>query len=120
MNIYGFEISLNGKQLCRAGFEKELSVLTCHIVSIRRERDDKEELDIRVGGLNSETDQHVDWVKQDLKEGDKLSIEVITDSFDPPTSVRPRTDKSLEAFVLKSKLKTFYALREELKEHIQD
>ncbi|MGB3588045.1 MAG: hypothetical protein WBA23_15965 [Tunicatimonas sp.] len=90
MNIYGFEIKLNGEHLCRAGFEEVFSVLTCHVVSIRRERDNIEKLGLRVGGLNSETNQHMNWVKQDLQEGDKLSVEVISDNFDPPTSVRPR------------------------------
>ncbi|GEM_PF-2360535 len=120
MNIYGFEIKLNSKLLCRAGFEKERSVTTCIVTSLRRKTDDKEELDLHISGLNSETDQSVSWVKQNLKKGDKLSVKVISGDFDPPTSVCPRHDKALEAFILKSKLKTYYALQEELKDHIKE
>lgn len=43
MNIYGFEITLNDKNICNAGFEKEKSVVSCILNSIRREKDEKEE-----------------------------------------------------------------------------
>lgn len=115
--IFGLKVSINGHEICRAGFEKENSVVTCIISSVRRKDDETEVLDLSVGGLNSDSRQHVDWAKKELSEGDKVSIEVISDNFDPPKSIRePDSEKS----VIEQKIKYFHRLKEELKDHINE
>ena len=89
--IYGFKVQLNNKVVCRAGFDKENSVVSCIIDSIRRENDETEELNINVGGLNSDTNQYVDWFRNALKDGDKITIDVISGDFDSPVTIRNST-----------------------------
>ena len=86
--IYGFKVQLNDKVVCRAGFEKENSVVSCIIDSIRREKDEKEELNINVGGLNSDTNQYVDWFRNALKEGDKMTMNINSGDFDSHVKIR--------------------------------
>ena len=115
--IFGLKVSINGQEICRAGFEKENSVVKCIVSSIRRKDDETEVLDLSVGGLNSDTRQHADWAKSELSAGDKVSIEVISDDFDLPKSIRePVSEKSL----IDQKLQYFYRLKEELKDHINE
>ena len=53
--------------------------------SIRREGEEKEELEVSVGGLNFETEQNGSWfMNSNLKEGDKVSFEIITSAFNKP------------------------------------
>ncbi|MBN2635544.1 MAG: hypothetical protein JXR61_04685 [Prolixibacteraceae bacterium] len=113
--IYGFQIKIDGKKICRAGFEKENSVVSCILSSIRRAVDDSEELAINVGGLNSDTNQHVDWLDTKLQLGDKITIEVISTDFDLPKTIRepkPKQD------VIAQKLERYHLLKEELKEYL--
>ena len=91
--VFGFKVLINDKPICRAGFEKDNSVVTCILNSIRRERDESEILDINVGGLNSETEQYVDWFNGALQEGDKITIEIIKEDFDPPATIRNSSGK---------------------------
>ncbi len=113
--IFGFEVHINGKQICRAGFEKENSVLTCILSSVRRENNSSEELDISITGLNSETKQYATWHKRELEKGDRITLEVISDNFDSPTSIRePKPEKDIIA----RKIKQYNRLKEELKEHL--
>jgi hypothetical protein len=117
MTNYGFEIELNGEILHRAGFDNQYYVLNCIISSMRRKIDESEELDFRVSGLNSDTEQHVDWMVQKLKLGDKISVQVIADNFDKPVKVRARDSKQV---ILEEKIKYYYKLKEELKEHLTE
>ena len=113
--IFGFNILVNGEQISRAGFEKENSVLSCILSSVRRENDDSEHLDISVSGLNSDTKEYADWFKGELHENDKITIEVISDNFDPPTSIRKAKS---EKDIIARKIKQYNKLKEELKEHL--
>jgi len=115
--IFGFKVLLNEELICRAGFENENSVVTCILNSIRRKDDDSEELDITVGGLNSDTNQHVDWHKNNLQAGDKISIEIISDNFDTPSSIRERMSKK---DLIAQKLEYFHKLKAELKDHLKE
>jgi hypothetical protein len=112
---YGFKVILNDELICRAGFKKENSVVTCILDSVRRKNEDFEELNISIGGLNSETKENVNWFKKPLQEGDNISVEIITDNFDAPSIKRKPISKK---DALERKLKLFYKLKEELKEHL--
>lgn len=113
--IFGFKILINGKQICRPGFEKDNSVLSCILSSVRRENDESEELDISVSGLNSDTKEYASWYKGELNEKDKITIEVISDNFEPPTSIRKAKS---EKDIIARKIKQYNKLKEELKEHL--
>lgn len=113
--IYGFQIKINEKKICRAGFEKENSVVSCILSSIRRAVDDSEELAINVGGLNSDTNQYVDWFDAKLNLGDIITIEVISSDFDLPVSVRESKPKK---DIIAQKLERYHQLKEELKKYL--
>lgn len=115
--IFGFQITINDEKICRAGFENNNSVLTCILDSVRRENDESEELNISISGLNSDTKERASWFQNKLKEKDKISIEIISDNFDSPTSMKsPLSEKE----IITRKLKTYYRLKEELKEHLEE
>jgi hypothetical protein len=113
---YGFEIYLNDNYLCRAGFENSYHVLTLILTSARRSNN-IEDLALNVGGLNSETEQHVRWANTDLKNGDRISVQIVTDKFDQPPNVRERESKEMD---LKRKIEYYYKLKEELKDYLDD
>ena len=117
MNNYGFEIGLNGKKLVRAGLYCRHYVLTCILGSLRRDSDESEELKINVSGLDINADQHVDWMREDLKLGDTLSIKVIDDNFDKPVACRERVS---EEEIRKDKIDYYYRLKKELKEYLDE
>ena len=115
--IYGFKVLINEELICRAGFENENSVVTCILDSIGGKNDDSEELNISICGLNSDTNQRADWYENNLQEGDKISIEIISDNFDTPSSIRePKSEKDIIA----QELKYFNKLKAELKDHLKE
>jgi hypothetical protein len=76
-----FEVTLNGANLCVAGFDAD-SVLTAIVDYVSRH----DELELRVGGLNSETREHWDWIVQKLLVGDTVQIRIVeVADADPPT-----------------------------------
>jgi hypothetical protein len=117
MNRYGFEIKLNDKKLCRAGLESDFYIISCMLGSIRRKNENTEEIYINVGGLDSITNENVDWINRTLNKGDKISIEVINEKFDPPTLIHVSDKKE---FILEQKINYYYRLKEELKEHLKE
>ena len=116
--IYGFKVLLNEALVCRAGFEEENAVVNCNLVTVRRLGEEVEELYMSVGGLLSDTEQHASWYNNyDLKEGDKILFEVISGDFDSPKIMKERMS---EEHALANKLKHYYILKEELKEHLKE
>jgi hypothetical protein len=115
--IFGFQVSINGKEICRAGFENENSIVTCILDSVRREKDSSEKLNILISGLNSDTHQHADWFRNKLEEGDKISIEIISNNFDTPISISKAYS---EKDILTQKLKSYHKLKEELKDYLTE
>ena len=114
--IFGFKVCINDKIICGAGFENANSVVSCILNSVRRKNDNSEELDISIGGLNSDNNEHVDWYNNRLRKGDIISIEIISDDFDTPTKIRKKLS---EKEIIAQKLEYFHKLREELKEHLE-
>jgi hypothetical protein len=120
--IYGFKVLINEKLICRAGFEDKNSVVTCILSSLRRKDDVSEELNLSIGGLISDSDQNASWYNNNnLQEGDKISIEIISSDFDPPATIKPKlSEKDIAAHQLKYQLKHYYKLKEELKEYLDE
>ena len=117
MKKHGFEVKVNDELLCRAGFEVDFYVLTCNLVSMMRFNDEREEVSISVGGLNSVNNTHLKWADKVLKSGDKISIEIIETPFDVPTEIEIPDS---EEFLIQQKIKYFHRLKEELKDHLKE
>jgi len=115
--IFGFQVCINDEKICRAGFENKNSIVTCILDSVRRENDDAEELNLYIGGLNSDTHQSVRWLNGKLEEGDKVSFEVISNNFDKPSSVSKAYSKQ---DIINQKLRSYHKLKEELKDYLED
>lgn len=117
MENRGFEVKLNDKLLCKAGFENNEHVVSCVIDAVFRKDAEKQKLQLNVTGLNAKTNQHNKWViSQLLKENDIISIKVVKGDFDDPILVdKKRSDE----FLLEQKIKTYHKLKEELKEHLK-
>jgi hypothetical protein len=78
-----FKVEVNGKRICVAGVGANgvLSAITNFVGSPAR----GSSLDLTVGGLFTETDEHATWARIKLKVGDKFVLKVIeTDSVDKP------------------------------------
>jgi hypothetical protein len=116
MTNYGFEIYLNDNYLCRAGFENPYHILTLVLTSLRR-TDNYEDLALQVSGLDSDTRVRPDWINRELKNGDRISIQIITDKFDKPSKFKEVESKEID---LKRKIEYYHKLKEELKEHLED
>lgn len=114
-NNFGFKVSVNDELLTRAGLNNHQFVVTCILNSFRRELIPEEALDVNVSGLITKNNQHVKWASAPLKLGDKITIEVINEGFDTPAEF---SEISSEEFILKSKLKTYHKLKDELKDYI--
>jgi hypothetical protein len=116
MDNKGFEITLNNELICRAGLKDNHGVVNCIVGAVIRKDTKEQELYINVSGLNSDTMEHVKWLKLEvLNEHDKITIEIIKDSFDPPNEV---DKKKSDAYLLEQKIKTYKKLKEELKDYI--
>lgn len=116
MDNLGINVKLNGKQVTRAGFDKENFVLTAIATLVHRE-DSSEEIQFDVGGLDSATDTFVDWYNAKLKLGDIISLEIVQGEFDP-SYPRRHTNESSDEETHEYELKRYYQLKEELKEYI--
>ena len=86
--MLAFEIYINGKRRCLAGLADD-GVVSAILSWVGRSRPTrglpKEELNLRVGGLDSVRREHMDWLLQDLMAGDDVRIRVI----DVPKVDRP-------------------------------
>lgn len=114
---HGFEIKINDEQPTRAGLGVDNYVITCILDVTRLKNSPEEELNISVSGLNSVDDIHVEWLKAELRSGDRIQITVIGGDYDPPHDTWPRVT---EKDIIAHKVKYYYALKEELKEHLRE
>ncbi len=101
-----FEVHVNGEKVCTAGLDDE-GVLTTIITFAARTEQSYDEhrkrcktegveppsreewlerkLDLSVGGLGAPSDQHLDWVRRNLSEGDTVSVKILgPGEFDEP------------------------------------
>src|SRR5262245_46394729 len=102
--MLAFEVSVNGKTVCIAGFD-DYGVLSAILTWVRRRPDvefqpGSEELEFTVGGLisgSTNSEENLDWLKQELRVGDDVRIRVIeSDRADEPAKRRRDDPKRRE------------------------
>jgi hypothetical protein len=89
--MHAFEVYLNDKRLCVAGIGDSgvLNTMVDHVVGYGRN-----ELLLRVGGLISQTEEHVVWRRKRLKTGDEVRVKIIeSTSVDRPKERMKRDPK---------------------------
>ncbi|CAM3689463.1 hypothetical protein [Sphingobacterium prati] len=117
MENIGINIKINGEQITRAGFNKAHYVLHA-MAAFARRRGSNDAFGFHVGGLDSDANSHVDWLKTNLNFGDIVTLEIVKGPFDPSEAhVRPAVSEEDQ---LKYELELFYRLKEELKDHIKE
>lgn len=119
MNNLGVNVKINGKQICKAGFDKENFVLTTIISLVHREGGSGGRT-LSVGGLDSDASEHVSWHYDHISLGDRITLEVIEGPFDTPMPSRTEDETVSEESDLQRDLKRYYQLKEELKGHLEE
>jgi hypothetical protein len=87
-----FILYANGRKLATAGIGSNgvLAVAVTWVGHVKRAAGTKraiarDEVGVRLGGLDSDSDEHLDWCNQRLRVGDEVRIKVIeTTSVDRP------------------------------------
>lgn len=72
-----FEVTVNGVKVCTAGVG-DSGVLTSVLSLVKG--NDSETLDLRIGGLahrEADVTEHLEWFRQDLDVGDKITIKIV-------------------------------------------
>jgi hypothetical protein len=89
-----FDVSLNGKKLCRAGIGDD-GVLTTIVNWVTR--NSVGDLFLEVGGLVSTVDEHVSWVNQKpLQVGDTIKVTIVeAELVDQPTKKQRPSEAEL-------------------------
>jgi hypothetical protein len=78
-----FEVFINGHFVCRAGIGDD-GVLTA-IVHWLGSKDDLDDTFLSVGGMDSATNEHLDWTVPTIGVGSEIMVRIIeTDAVDPP------------------------------------
>jgi len=113
--MIAFEVTVNGKRVCTAGLDR-LGVISTTLTYVQRK--DKAELDFNVGGLLShqkEGDEYVTWIKETLKPGDSITIQIVeaAESNEPKERRReaPKTEAQRER-AYRERLKREYGFRD--------
>jgi hypothetical protein len=86
--MIAFEVSLNGKRVCLAGIGNN-GVLSQHVTWVGRKGVRSPLPRLHVGGLDTETDEHVVWAEDSiptLKKNDVVTIRIVdVEHVDIPT-----------------------------------
>lgn len=86
--MFAFEVYINGKRCCISGIRDDgvVSAILSWIGRGESERGlPKEDMSLRVSGLDSIRGEHMDWLQQDLAVGDDVRIRIV----DVPKVDRP-------------------------------
>ena len=78
--MLAFEVYINGKKRCTAGIRGPcvLTAALCWVLREPRSRRGKQkELNLGVGGLVSDSDEHLEWLSRDVQPGDEVTIRII-------------------------------------------
>ena len=107
-----FKLEINGtKQI--VGLEKGVF----NIITDRLIDDKRNNIKLRVSGLDTSINRHVLWSDLNLKLGDKITIEIAEETnaekIDEPI-VKPKEDET--QLIIESKLKSYNRLKKELEE----
>jgi len=102
-----FQVFINGRRMCISGLDGD-GVLSIVLSRVKRSPDaypgknkhplkmskaawSKERTDVSVGGLDLATDEHLHWLRRDLRVGDKISIKLLpSGEYDTPKGSRRR------------------------------
>jgi hypothetical protein len=87
-----FQVHLNGRKLCTAGFNEQNVVLDAMVDYVSG--NGRDEIALTVGGLISPKEEFVRWVRRKkLRVGDEIQLRIIeTQSADIPHERRTRAD----------------------------
>lgn len=110
-----FDVKVNDEQICIAGIDSEAGVLT-GIVSLLQRKGAAEEINLIISGQDSVIGDQYTWNHVSLKAGDEITIKIgngITIS-----EARKKTKEEIMANEIEAKLRSYYRLKEELKDHI--
>lgn len=120
MKKLGFKVYLNDQLISTHGMDTDGVV--SQIINLKNDmKENEQSIYIHCGGFRSDIQEHYKWVDRALKPNDKITIEMVEDAvYDSPIEVKPHDNPAMDEFILQSKLKTFYNLKEELKEYIEE
>lgn len=106
--MIGFEVKIND-QIIDAALKKGV----VSVILNRLKKEDADYVSIDISGLNTETEDHVKWLGQDLKVGD--SINVLVKDVTQPSLWEIKNTPS-EEIINEKKVKYFHELQKELTE----
>lgn len=120
MKNLGLKIYVNDKFIKTIGISMDGTV--AQILHLRNDfKNNEQSVHFHCGAYIKETNEDYKWIDQELQEHDKITIEVVKDAtFDEPTDIQPHDNPAMNEFILKSKLKSFYRLRDELKDYLEE
>lgn len=111
--MLAFKVSLNGKNVCIAGV-RDLGVLSTIATWVRRrpERggDTEDELVLEVAAFDSNTKEHLRWLRRRLRVGDRVAIQILESARIDTPKRRNRDDPAL---VDRAKRRYFERLKKE-------
>lgn len=108
--MVGFEVTWNGT-VTKLGVENGVTSL----IFTRVKTVDRDQVDINVGGINSDLNEKIVWIAGSLTVGDKFMVEVkeITEVSNPVK--RELLNSNNE--ILQGKLRSYLAIKKELEEN---
>ena len=112
-----FEIYYNNKLITVAGLSSQFGVVTAITTWVRSSQLNHERLTFTVGGLDAIEDQHVSWFDKDVSIGDEIMTRITGHS---PIVAPEKKPKPTSEDILADKLRYFYRLKEELKDHLNE
>jgi len=118
-----FDVSVNGKRVCRAGM-KGRGVVSQTVTWVQRDGQAGAQLDFRVGGLDSnvEPGEHVYWATPELRLGDTVAVTVVeapeADAAIPQYPAEPGARKVSQATVMTWEMKAALKRAADLKRKI--
>jgi hypothetical protein len=93
-------------------------VLTGDLTWLRKKDNNEGEMFLVISGLDTIKNEHYQWGQTPLAQWDEVLIRIADSRSISSYSVK--TEDELKAEVLERKLKYFYKLKEELKEHLKE
>lgn len=112
-----FEIILNGEKVSSASLNSEYGVITTIVTCIKRIGEEHETIELDISGLDSQTQNRWEWLSKELQNTDEITIKILPSGETEPPSIM--TIEAMQKRMLENNLKTFYRLREQLKDHIK-
>ena len=115
-----FELVKNGERVAVAGIDAEhvLSVILSSVDVTDPGPKKRKGIDVYLGGLNSETKQHLHWGRSNLAVGDHVEVRILDLPIaDPPTETQVRRSRAAET---KTALASIRARRKALLRELKD